>query len=121
MYPTVSLAQTRRTRCRWIVTIGADVDTGMRQVPNQGSSFMQKREFARKRAEEVNLPELPELPDLLELALAGTPARTSVCRALSDLNRRLGSAAWNTVARASRSASPRRRRKTAVESLPLFS
>jgi hypothetical protein len=118
MYSTVSLAQTRRTRCRWIVTIGADVDTGMRQVPNQGSSFMQKREFARKRAEEVNLP---ELPDLLELALAGTPARTSVCRALSDLNRRLGSAAWNTVARASRSASPRRRRKTAVESLPLFS
>jgi hypothetical protein len=64
----VSLAQTRRTRCRWIVTIGADVDTGMRQVPNQGSSFMQKREFARKRAEEVNLP---ELPDLLELAFGG--------------------------------------------------
>jgi hypothetical protein len=45
---------------------------------------MQKQEFARKRAGEVNLP---ELLDQLELALAGTPARKSVCRALSDLKR----------------------------------
>lgn len=79
---------------------------------------MQKRKFARKRAGEVNLP---ELLNLLELALTGTPARTSVCRALSDLNRRLGSASGKTAARASRSASPRRPRQTAIESLPLFS
>ena len=79
---------------------------------------MQKRKFAGKRAGEVSLP---ELLDQLELALTGTPARKSVCRALSDLNRRLGSASGKTAARASRSASPRRRRQTAVESLPLFS
>ncbi len=48
---------------------------------------MQKRKFARKSAGEVNLP---ELLDRFELALTGTPARTSLCRALSDLNRRLG-------------------------------
>ncbi|SFU24044.1 hypothetical protein SAMN05192563_1024114 [Paraburkholderia aspalathi] len=58
---------------------------------------MQKREFVRKRSGEVNLP---ELLDQLELALAGTPARKSVCRALSDLNRRLGSASGKTAARA---------------------
>lgn len=40
---------------------------------------------------------LPELLDQLELALAGTAARTSVCRALSDLNRRLGSATGKTA------------------------
>jgi hypothetical protein len=79
---------------------------------------MHKRKFARKRAGGVSLP---ELLDQLELALAGTPARTSVCRALSDLNRRLGSTSDKTAARASRSASPRRRRQTAVETLPLFS
>jgi hypothetical protein len=77
---------------------------------------MQKRKFARKKAGEVNLP---ELLDQLELALVGTPARTYVCRALSDLNRRLGSATGKTAARACRSASPRRRRQTAVETLPL--
>ena len=79
---------------------------------------MQKRKFARKRAGGVSLPELLEQ---LELALAGTPARTSVCRMLSDLNRRLGSATGKTAARPGRSASPRRRRQTAVETLPLFS
>jgi hypothetical protein len=79
---------------------------------------MQKREFVRKRAGEVNLP---DLLDRLELALTGTPARASVCRALSDLNRRLGSTSWKTAARPSRSTSPRRRRQTTVESLPLFS
>ncbi len=79
---------------------------------------MHKRKFARKRAGGVSLP---ELLDQLELALAGTPARTSVCRALSDLNRRLGSTSDKTAARASRSSSPRRRRQTAVETLPLFS
>jgi hypothetical protein len=79
---------------------------------------MQKRKFARKRTGGVSLP---ELLDQLELALAGTPARTTVCRALSDLNRRLGSASGKTAARPDRSPSPRRRHQTAVESLPLFS
>ena len=79
---------------------------------------MQKRKFAGKRAGGVSLP---ELLDELELALAGTPARTSVCRALSDLNPRLGSASGKIAARASRSTSPRRRRQTTVESLPFFS
>jgi hypothetical protein len=79
---------------------------------------MQKRKFTRKRAGEVNLP---ELLDRLELALTEMPARTAVCRALSDLNRRLGSTSEKTAARTSRSTSPRRRRQTAVESLSLFS
>jgi hypothetical protein len=79
---------------------------------------MQKRKFARKRVGGVSLA---ELLDQLELAFAGTPARKSVCRALSDLNRRLGSANGKTAPRASRSATPRRRRQTAVETLPLFS
>ena len=78
---------------------------------------MQKRKFAGKRAGEVSLP---ELLDQLELALTGTPARTSVCRALSDLNWRLGSASGKTAARVRRSASPRRRRQMVAESLPLF-
>jgi hypothetical protein len=50
---------------------------------------MQKRKFAGKRAGGVSLP---ELLDELEVALTGTPARTSVCRALSDLSRWLSSA-----------------------------
>ena len=79
---------------------------------------MQNRKLARKRAGEVSLP---ELLDQLELALTGTAARTSVCRALSELNQRLGSATGKTAARASRSASPRRRRQPAVETLSLFS
>jgi len=79
---------------------------------------MQNRKFARKIAGGVSLP---ELLDQLELALNGAPARTSVCRALSDLNRRLGSASGQAAARASRSAPPRRQRQTVVESLPLFS
>jgi hypothetical protein len=72
---------------------------------------MQKRKFARKRAGGVSLP---EMLDQLELALAGTPARTSVSRALSDLNRRLGSASGKTAARTSRSASPPNRRRNFV-------
>ena len=79
---------------------------------------MQKRKYARKRAGGVSLPELLAQ---LELALTGAPTRASACRALSDLNRRLGSTSGKTAARASRSTSPRRRRQTAVESLPLFS
>ncbi|MGF7000148.1 hypothetical protein P3T25_008537 [Paraburkholderia sp. GAS32] len=79
---------------------------------------MQKRNFARKRAGGASLP---ELLDRLELALTGAPARTSVCRALLDLNWRLGSTSEKTAARTSRSASSRRRRQTTVESLPLFS
>lgn len=79
---------------------------------------MQQRKFARKRAGEVSLP---ELLDRLELALSAMPARTSVCGALSDLNRRLGSASGKAVARTSRSAPSRRRRESVVESLLLFS
>jgi hypothetical protein len=79
---------------------------------------MQKRKFSRTSAGEASLP---ELLDRLELALTGIPPRTSLCRALSDLNRRLGSASEKTAAWTSRSPSPRRRRQIAVESLPLFS
>jgi hypothetical protein len=79
---------------------------------------MQKRKLARKRAKEVNLP---ELLDRLELALTRTPPRTSVCRALSDQSRRLCSSSGKAAAQPGRSASSRRRRQTAVESLQLFS
>ncbi|WP_175153840.1 hypothetical protein [Paraburkholderia ultramafica] len=61
-----------------------------------------------------------ELLDRLELTLTEIPARTSICKALSDLNRRLGSTRGKPAARASRPASPRRRRSAVVESLPLF-
>lgn len=79
---------------------------------------MQKRNFAGRRAGGGSLP---ELLDELELALTGTLARTPVCRALADLNRRLGSASGKIAARTGRSTSPRRRRQTTGESLPLFS
>jgi hypothetical protein len=115
MHPTVLLAQARGNKCRWILTNCGDVDAGTyrRQIP--GSGLVEKRKFARKSAAEVNLL------DRLELAMTGKPARTSVCRELSDLNRRLGSTNEKAAARPSRSTSPRRRRQTAVESLPLFS
>jgi len=66
---------------------------------------------------------LPELLNRLELALVAMPDRTSVCKALSDLNKRLGSVGESTPARTCRSAASRRQRQrqTAVESLPLFS
>jgi len=73
--------------------------------------------LARKTTGEANLP---ELFDRLELALAQMPARTSLCKALSDLNRRLGASGAKAVAR-TRRAAPRRPRPTPVESLPLFS
>ena len=79
---------------------------------------MQKRQYARKRAGEVSLP---ELLDRLELALTGMAARTAVCRALADLNRRLGSTSEKAAARPSRSKPPRRQGQPVVESLPLFS
>jgi hypothetical protein len=79
---------------------------------------MQKRRFAGKRAGEVSLP---ELLDQLELALTGTPARMSVCRALWDLNRSFDSISGKTAARASRSVPSRRRRQMNAEALPLFS
>ena len=78
---------------------------------------MRKRKFAGKT---TGGSSLPELLNRLELALAGMPDRTSVCKALSDLNKRLGSAGEHPV-RTGRSAVSRRRRQTAVESLPLFS
>jgi hypothetical protein len=82
------------------------------------SGFMQNWKLARKRIGEVSLL---ELLDRLELALTGTPARRSICRALSDLNRRLGSASTKATRWTSRSVSMRRQRRRAVESLPLFS
>jgi hypothetical protein len=92
-----------------------DVDTGVRRLPNQGSGLMQNRKFARERAGEVRML------DQLERALTGTPPRTAVFRAPSDLNRRLGSASQKAAARNSRSMSLRCRRQTAIESLSLFS
>lgn len=59
------------------------------------------------RAKESRGMSLPELLDQLELALTGTPARMSVCRALSDLNRRLGPTSAQPAARPSKSTSPR--------------
>lgn len=81
---------------------------------------MRKRKFAGKMTGESSLP---ELLNRLELALVAMPDRTSVCKALSDLNKRLGSVGESTPARTCRSAASRRQRQrqTAVESLPLFS
>jgi hypothetical protein len=79
---------------------------------------MQNRKLARKRAGEVSLP---ELLDRLELTLTGMPARTSVRRALSDLNWRLGFDSAKAATRTSRSAPPRRRREAGFDSLSLFS
>ena len=79
---------------------------------------MQKRKFSRAGAGEASLP---ELLDQLELTLAGTPVRVAVCRALSDLNRRLGSASGKAAAMPIRSKPPRHQGQHAVESLPLFS
>jgi hypothetical protein len=79
---------------------------------------MQQRKRARKLAAEVGLV---ELLDRLELALTEIPARTSICKALSDLNQRLGSTGGKPAARPSRLACPRRQRSAVVESLPLFS
>jgi hypothetical protein len=98
--------------------ICGDVAAGVRRLPNQGSGLMQKRKFARERAGEVSLP---ELLDRLERALTGIPPRTSVFRNLSDLNYRLGSASQKAAAPNSRSMPLRLRRRTAMESLPLFS
>jgi hypothetical protein len=50
---------------------------------------MQQRERARDSVAEAGLV---ELLDRLDLALMQMPARPSVCRALSDLNYRLGAA-----------------------------
>jgi hypothetical protein len=79
---------------------------------------MEKRKLARKRAGEVSLP---ELLDRLELVLTGMPPRTSLCRALSDLNRWLGSASEVAAARTSRSVLLRPGRQIVVESPSLFS
>ncbi|MFL9931410.1 hypothetical protein P0D88_19625 [Paraburkholderia sp. RL18-103-BIB-C] len=62
-----------------------------------------------------------ELLDRLDLVLMQMPVLPSVCRALSDLNYRLGAASPKPAARINRPASPRRRRAPVVESLPLFS
>jgi hypothetical protein len=69
----------------------------------------------------MRAPQLPELLDRLELALTGIPARASVCKALSDLNRRVGFAGANAATGTNRTAPPRRRRQAVVESLSLFS
>jgi len=64
---------------------------------------------------------LPELLDRLELELVGIPDRTPLCKALSDLKKHLCSAGEKGPAQTSRCLPQRRRRQTAVESLPLFS
>lgn len=79
---------------------------------------MRKRKFAGKMTGESSLP---ELLNRLEAALVAMPDRTSVCKALSDLNKRLGSVGEYVPARTCRPAASRRQRQTAVESLPLFS
>jgi hypothetical protein len=80
---------------------------------------MHKRKLARNQAGEASLP---ELLDRLELTLAGVPAGASVCKALFDLNRRLGSSGGYMVARRRRAApAPRRDRTATAESLSLFS
>ncbi|WP_176060144.1 hypothetical protein [Paraburkholderia sp. BCC1876] len=94
-----------------------------RQKPTRMSAATGERPYAEaevRRKEGTGSESARTLLDQLELALTGTPARTSVCLALSDLNRRLGSAGSKTATRTSRSASPRRRRQMVAESLPLF-
>lgn len=78
---------------------------------------MRKRRSAGKVAGELNLP---VLVDKLELALVAIPDRTSVCRALSDLDQRLGSRGGKAFARAVRSTPMRPQPQTVAESLPLF-
>lgn len=79
---------------------------------------MQNRKMARMRAGEASLP---ELLDRLELALTEISACTAVCRALTDLSRRLDFVSAKAATRSGRSAPPRRRRHIVVESLSLFS
>ncbi|SEF00817.1 hypothetical protein SAMN02787142_6454 [Burkholderia sp. WP9] len=79
---------------------------------------MRKRKVAVKMG---GASSLPELLSRLELALVGMPDRKSVCKALLDLNRALGSVGETAPRRSSRSTHPRRQRQTAVESLSLFS
>jgi hypothetical protein len=85
---------------------------------NQRSGLVQKRKLARKRAGEASLP---EVLDRLELALIGMPDRAQVCKALSEVNRRLGSVSKISAGRTSRPAPARRRDKSGIESLSLFS
>ena len=118
MHPAECLAQARSSRCRWILKIYGDIEASARRLLNQGSGLMQKRKFEQKRDDDVSLP---ELLDRLELALTETPARLSVCQALSDLNRRLGAVCEKTGVRTRRSTSARRPRTMVVESLSLFS
>jgi hypothetical protein len=78
---------------------------------------MQNRKFARKIAGGVSLT---ELLDQLELALNGAPARTSVCRALSDLKpaarfgERASCCTGQSICAATASAPNRRRISAAV-------
>ncbi|ASW01706.1 hypothetical protein CJU94_26505 [Paraburkholderia aromaticivorans] len=79
---------------------------------------MRKRKFAGKMVEG---PSLQELLNRLEAALVSMPERRSVCKALADLSRTLGSAGEKAPRRAIRSTRARGRREAIVESLPLFS
>ncbi|CAD6554288.1 hypothetical protein LMG28140_05469 [Paraburkholderia metrosideri] len=82
---------------------------------------MQKRKLVRAGAATGGLV---ELLDQLELALADLPPRAPVCKALLELNRRLGTGAnVNTLVRTrqARTGSARRAPRAAVESLSLFS
>lgn len=81
--------------------------------------LMQMRKLANVSAAAGGLV---ELLDQLELALADSSPRKPVCKALFDLNRRLGTGVTDKPpARAKRTASARRERRVVVESLPLFS
>lgn len=80
---------------------------------------MQMRELANPNAAPVGLV---ELLDRLELALTHSSPRTPVCKALFDLNRRLGTDTLGTApVRRKRAVARRRERLVVVESLPLFS
>ena len=79
---------------------------------------MRKRKLAGKVTGEWILP---ELLDRLELELVGISDRTPVCKALSELKKHLCSAGEKGPAQTGRCRPPRRRRLTAVETLPLFS
>ena len=61
-------------------------------MPARISTAIGERPYteAEVRTKESGGVSLPELLDRLELALTGAPTRASVCRELSDLNRRLG-------------------------------
>ncbi|WP_074772084.1 hypothetical protein [Paraburkholderia fungorum] len=91
----------------------------IRVVDGIREGLMQMRKLANVSAAAGGLV---ELLDQLELALADSSPRKPVCKALFDLNRRLGTDLTDRPpTRAKRRASAQRGRRAVVESLPLFS